>query len=146
MGWGCSSVGSSIGPARCRCRFDSPVRQGIFLPESTFSADSYGVRTPPCAIACTYICAHVKDPVVHVKVRWIMETLKHPACTVGWVARLSQLAFPWGKQPAFPMGEIPLGQYTNTTTTTTNNNKNMRDDHSECCAQTKQALTILHKC
>ena len=22
----------------------------------------------------------------------------------------------------------------------------MRDDHSECCAQTKQALTILHKC
>ena len=21
---------------------------------------SYGVRTPPCAIACTYICAHVK--------------------------------------------------------------------------------------
>ena len=31
---------------------------------------SYGVRTPPS------ICAHVKDPVVHVRVRWIMETLK----------------------------------------------------------------------
>ena len=28
---------------------------------------SYGVRTPPCAIACINICAHVKDPVVHIK-------------------------------------------------------------------------------
>ena len=27
----------------------------------------YGVRTPTCAIACVNICAHVKDPVVHVK-------------------------------------------------------------------------------
>ena len=27
---------------------------------------SYGVRTPPCTIACIYICAHVKDPVVYV--------------------------------------------------------------------------------
>ena len=49
---------------------------------------SHSVCTHPCAIACVYICMHVKDPVVHVRVRWIMETLKHPACTVGWVARL----------------------------------------------------------
>ena len=49
---------------------------------------SYGVRNPPCAIACIYLCAHVKDSVVHVRVRWIMETVKHPACTPGWVARL----------------------------------------------------------
>ena len=32
--------------------------------------------------------------IVHVRVWWIMETLKHPACTIGWIARLSQLAFP----------------------------------------------------
>ena len=44
---------------------------------------SYGVRTPPRAIACIYICAHVEDPVVYVRVRWIMEALKHPACTLG---------------------------------------------------------------
>ena len=31
-----------------------------------------------------------------------METLKHPACTVGWVAKLSQLAFPGGSNPNFP--------------------------------------------
>ena len=49
---------------------------------------SYGVRTPPCAIACIYIYVDVKDPVVHDGVRWIMETLKHPAYTLGWVARL----------------------------------------------------------
>ena len=60
-----------------------------FLPRVNFQCRlSYGVRRPPCAIACIYICAHVKDPVVPVRVRWAIETLKHPACTVGWVARL----------------------------------------------------------
>ena len=57
-----------------------------FSPESAFSADSLMcVRTPLCAITCFNICAHIKDHVVHVRVWWIMETLKHPACTVGWV-------------------------------------------------------------
>ena len=43
-----------------------------------------------------------------------METLEHPACTVGWVARLCRS---WlspgggGKQPEFLMREIPMGQY-----------------------------------
>ena len=60
-----------------------------FFSESSFSADSLRcIRTPPCAITRIKICAHVKDPVVHVRLRWIMETLKHPACTEGWVARL----------------------------------------------------------
>ena len=49
---------------------------------------SYGVRTLPCAIACINICAHVTDPVIHVSVRLIMQTLKHPACMVGWVVWL----------------------------------------------------------
>ena len=49
------------------------VWQGILLPESTFSADSYGVHTFLCAVACIKICAHVKDPVVYVTVRWIMK-------------------------------------------------------------------------
>ena len=64
------------------------VLSGQKIPESTFNADSLTcVPTTPCAIACINICAHVKDLVVHVRVRWIMKTLKHPACTVGWVAR-----------------------------------------------------------
>ena len=37
---------------------------------------SYGVHKAPCAISRIYTCEHVK---VHVRVRWIMETLKHPA-------------------------------------------------------------------
>ena len=68
------------------------------------------VRTLPCAIACIYICAHVKDPVVHVRVRWIMETLKHPACTTGWVPQLCGLSL-GERQPRFPMEEIQLGQH-----------------------------------
>ena len=42
----------------------------------------------PYTPVCNHIniCAHIKDPVVHVRVQWIMETLKvHQACTVGWV-------------------------------------------------------------
>ena len=37
LGW------QSVGPARRWRRFDSPVRQGTFLPESTLSADSLSV-------------------------------------------------------------------------------------------------------
>ena len=66
-----------------------PVAARDFSPRVNFQCRlSFGVRTPPCTIACIYICTHVKDPVVHIRVRWIMETLKHTACTVGWVARL----------------------------------------------------------
>ena len=46
-------------------------------------------KSSPCATTYINICAHVNDPVVHVRVRWIMEPLKHPARTVVWVALLS---------------------------------------------------------
>ena len=70
----------------------------------------YFVRTPPCAIACIYICAHVKDPGVHIRVRWIMETLKHPACSLGWVARLCRSWLLPGKATRIFHWKIPLGQ------------------------------------
>ena len=41
------------------------------------------VKKKYCWLGCG-----VKDPVVDVSVQWIMETLKHPVCTVGWVVRL----------------------------------------------------------
>ena len=72
---------------------------------------SYGVRTPPRAIARIYICVHVKDPVLHIRVRWITETLKHPTCIVGWVARLCRSWLSPGRQPEFPTEEIRLGKY-----------------------------------
>ena len=95
--------------ASCRRRFDSPVRQGIFLPESTFSANPYGVPTPPCAIACIYTCAHVKYPQVLVRVQWIVETLKHPACTAGWVARLCRSWLSPGKATRIFHERDPIG-------------------------------------
>ena len=56
----------------------------FFLPESTFSADSLTVSVHHCVqLHAIKICAHVKDPVVYVRVRWIMETLEHSACKVG---------------------------------------------------------------
>ena len=56
----------------------------------------------PYAPVCINICVHVKDSVGHVRVCWINETLKHPAHTVGWVARLLQLAFPGESNLNFP--------------------------------------------
>ena len=89
-------------------RTGTPLRQvrfpgaaSDFSPRVNFQCRlSYGVCTPSCAIACINICAYVKDPVVHVRVQWIMETLKHPACTVGWVARPCHSRLSQGKSCA----------------------------------------------
>ena len=92
-GWemsGCSSaelVERRTGTPLTQVRFPGAARD--FSPRVNFQCRlSHGVRITPCSTACNNICAHVKDPVVHVKVRWTMKTLKHPACTVGWVGRL----------------------------------------------------------
>ena len=80
-----------------------PAMAGDFLLESSLNADSLtSVSTPLCATTCLNLCAHMKDPVVHVRVWWIMETLKPTACTEGWVVRLSQLAFPGESNQNFP--------------------------------------------
>ena len=68
---------------------------------------SYGVHTSPCAIACVNICVHIKDPVVHVRVLWITETVKHPACTVGWVALLCCSWLTLGKATPISDGRNP---------------------------------------
>ena len=67
-----------------------------FFSRSQLLVQTLVIQCPytPCAITCINICVHIKDHVLHVRVWWIMETLKHPACTVGWVVRLPQLAFP----------------------------------------------------
>ena len=82
-----------------------PSAERAFLPESTFSAPFDGVCTPPCAITrIIYICAHVKDPVVNVRVWWIMETLsKTPSMQPRMgSSTLLQLAFPREDNPNFP--------------------------------------------
>ena len=81
-----------------------------FFSQSTFSADSLtvSVRTSPCAVACIYIYAHVTDLVVHVRVWWIMETLKHPACTGGWVVRLCRSWLSPGKATQISRGRKPI--------------------------------------
>ena len=98
------------------CRTGTSLRQvrlpgaaeHYFSPRVNFQCRlSYGVRIPPCATACINIYAHVKDPVVHVRVRWIMETLTHPAGSVGWVARLCRSWLSWGKETRISHGRNP---------------------------------------
>ena len=86
------------------------MQQGIFSPESTFSADSLTcVRTPLCAIASINVCAHVKDLVVQVRVQWIMETLKHPAYIVVWAVWLRRSWISLGKATWISYGRNPIG-------------------------------------
>ena len=81
-----------------------------FSPRANFQCRlSYGVRTHPCAITCIDIGVHVKDPVVHVRVRWIMETLNHPACTLGCIARLCRSWLSLSKTTRIPHGRNPIG-------------------------------------
>ena len=103
------------GTPPAQVRFPGTARN--FSPRVNFPCRlSYGVRTPTSAIACVYICAHVKDPVVHVRVRWIMETLKHPACIQGWVALLCRSWLPPGKANRIFHGRNPIGTIYSCTT------------------------------
>ena len=90
QGQGCSSVGRASERHGTDIGSIPRCGKGSFSPQNYLSVQTLLCVSvhPPCAIACINICAHVKDPVVRVRLRCIMETLKHPACTVGWVARL----------------------------------------------------------
>ena len=107
-GWGCSSVGRASN--RHAVNAGSIPRCGIFFSRSQLSVRTLlGIHTSSCTIAYIYTCAHVKDPVVHVRVRWIMETLEHPACTLGWVARLCCSWLSPGKATRIFHGRNPVG-------------------------------------
>ena len=68
-------VEHGTGTLPTQVRFPSAAKVFFFLP-SQHSVQTLAVSVhPPCAIACVYVCAHVKDPVVHARVRWITETL-----------------------------------------------------------------------
>ena len=110
-GRGCSSVGRASDRHAADAGSIPRCGKGFFFQINFQCRLSYGVRTLPRSIACINFCAFVKDLVVYVRVRWIMETLKHPACNVGWVRDSIAAGFPQGRQPEFPMEEIPFGQY-----------------------------------
>ena len=66
-GWGCSSVGKASDRHVALRRFDSPVRQGIFLLRSTFSADCLTVSVQ------SRIQSHVFTSVRTLKIPWSMS-------------------------------------------------------------------------
>ena len=110
LGWRCSSVGRACVTPLRQVRFPGASRD--FSPRVNFHEDSLSVSVHPRvqSHALTF-CSHVKDSVVLVRVRWIIEKVKHPACTVTWLARICRNWLFSGKQPEFRMGEIPMEQY-----------------------------------
>ena len=91
------------GMPQTQVRFPCAARD--FSPRVNFQCRlSYGVRTPLCT------SVHMlKHPIVHVRVWWIMETLKHPACTLGWVAQLCCSWLSLGKATQISHGRNPIG-------------------------------------
>ena len=75
MGWDIAHVSALD---RHAADVGSILRSGRdFFPRvNSQSGVSYSVSVSLCASTCIEICAHVKDPVVHIRVQWIMETLK----------------------------------------------------------------------
>jgi len=58
------------------------------------------LKTGVCT-QCRRSCTHYKDPVIHVRVRWVTETRKYLACTYpGWQSATLLLLARWG-QPEF---------------------------------------------
>ena len=98
-------------------RTATPLRQVQFLSVAMdFSSGinfhrrlSYSACMPLCATSCINIFAHIKGPVVHVRVQWIMETLKHSACSVGWAAWLCHSWLSLGKATWIFHGWNPNG-------------------------------------
>ena len=57
------SVGKALDLYAAEAGSNPRCGKEIFLPESTFGADSHRMSVqPPCAIARIYICGHIKDP------------------------------------------------------------------------------------
>ena len=106
-GW-CSSVG------RASDRHASVAGSIPWCGKGFFSQSPLSVQTLTVSMH-PYVQPHTLTSVLMFKIRqsmsvwWIMETLEHPACTIGLVVRLcrSQLS----QQDEFPMGEISKGQY-----------------------------------
>ena len=76
--------GSSIGIQR-RTKIQWPRQEHkknlwVFLSQKMLCR--FAVCT--CTHKNDHVCAHVKDPEVHVRVRWITEARKDPACTKKW--------------------------------------------------------------
>ena len=108
-GRGYNSVGRQTDRHAADKGSTSRCGKGVFL-ESPFNADSLTMFVhPPCASACINMCAHVNNPVVHVRVRWIMAALKHQVCVLDWVARLSRSWISSGIATRLSYGKNPCG-------------------------------------
>ena len=89
-------------------RFPGATRD--FSPRVNFQC-RFSWMCPYTPLVLSRACTHVKDPVVHVRVRWIMETLEHPTCTAGWIARLCRSWLSSGKATRISHGRNPKGKY-----------------------------------
>ena len=103
-GEGSSSAGRASDSVKSQAqyllRYECQVRLGIFLPVSTFSADTLSVSVqPPCAVACISICAHVKIPNMAAKPLFGHTEIVHTPLGVGSAAPAAASAVPYmGKE------------------------------------------------
>ena len=101
------------------------MRQGIFLPQSTVSADSFVVSVKtPCAIACINICAQVKKP-EHWQSPHCLDTRKYCTQWEGGVALLCGCCALRGyDQQNFPHPIIAVVSSSSSSSSSSSNNNN----------------------
>ena len=108
-GWGCRSFGRAS-DRHADAGYITWCYKGLFSQSQLSVQDSLTVSALARVRSHVFTSvAHVKDPVVHVGVRWIMETLKHPACTIGLIARLCRSWLSLGKAIRISYGRNPNG-------------------------------------
>ena len=85
--------------------------QEIFLPESAFSADSLtvSVHSRVLSDAFTSVCTINSHNLRQSSVDYGNTQIPSMHCRLG--SATVTAGFPQGRQPEFPVGEIPLGQY-----------------------------------
>ena len=110
---GCSSVGSALDSNTADAGSIPRCGKGFSPPESTFSADSLTVSILPRVQShvLTSVCVLKRSCSPCQSSKDYGKKFKTPSIHGRFgIAMLSLLAFPRGKRPEFPIGEIRMGQ------------------------------------
>ena len=107
--WSGGSVGGALDQHATEAGLIPWCGKGFFSQSQLWMQTLLQCLYTPVLVACINSYVHIKDLVVLVRVWRITETLKQPACVIGWVAWLSQLAFRGDCNPIFPWEKSQWG-------------------------------------
>ena len=109
VGWGCSSVGRLSDRHTAEVGLIHWCGKGFFF-QSQLSMQTLMVSVHPRVQSHALTSGRTLMILLFMSgVQWVMETLKHPACTVGWVAWLCRSWLSPGKATRISHARTPTG-------------------------------------